>query len=418
MGLIKLRLIRFLVFFPLLVAPLSTLFAQGDHEALEKSISLTFAVVFEDALQNTPEFMELEVREAQADAFSDNGNSWTAGRPSLQFNYFDDGLLDNTGMKELEYAIQLPLWRPGERSDVQKFGQNMQVQVDMWKSYLSLSIAGKLRSVLADLTEAETLVEIDLQAIKDAQQLLDVSESLFGAGEISQLEVMQAQSQLLEQQKNGLLSEAMLVDAEREYEVLTGLSVRPGTSHHEELIIQEEISASHPHLLLLQSQIDLMESNIRQTEIAAKGSPILSLGSRHERGSKLENYGDSVSVSLNIPIGGKSLISSKTTTARRDKVDAEVVYQNTLRRLNQELHEVEHELFLTNQKISLSEEQKDLSERRRQMAFAAFELGETSMTQVVLALQQLRIANRDYQTNLLSRERLITEFNQVIGVLP
>jgi len=52
------------------------------------------------------------------------------------------------------------------------------------------------------------------------------------------------------------------------------------------------------------------------------------------------------------------------------------------------------------------------------MALTAFGVGETTLAEVVIAQQQAQESERTLQLLLLEKQRLITEFNQIIGVLP
>jgi len=99
-------------------------------------------------------------------------------------------------------------------------------------------------------------------------------------------------------------------------------------------------------------------------------------------------------------------------------VDAEVRHTTARRALDLQLHEVEHELFVLAESLPLSEEQARLARRQWEMARAAFEAGETDISQVVIALQQTRQSARELETNTLRHARLIAEFNQILGVLP
>ena len=82
------------------------------------------------------------------------------------------------------------------------------------------------------------------------------------------------------------------------------------------------------------------------------------------------------------------------------------------------MHEVEHELFTLRESLPLSEEQTRLARQQWDMARAAFEAGESDMSQVVIALQQSRPSARELNALNLRHARLISEFNQIVGVLP
>jgi cobalt-zinc-cadmium efflux system outer membrane protein len=401
-----------------LLTPLALLGADQGHEALATSSEMTFAEVFAHALENSPEAMETPVREQQAQDYSSTGKSFLSGRPSLQLSYYDDGIIDSTGLTEMEYGVQLPLWRPGQRQDTRQMGRNYSEQVEAWKEALALSVAGKVRAVLGAIALAELEIQLQQQAVADAQQLNDITNTLFAAGEVARLELLQTQSMLLEQRSELLSADAMLVDAERLYNTLTGLEIRPDRPYQEAQIADKDIDGKHPGLHYLHTAIDLADSNIKQNERVAMGNPQLTVGSRRERADQFQNYISSIGISLSIPFGGKSFVSAQTSSARRAKVDAEVLYQNSYLALNQALHEVEHELFLLQQAEPLRQAQFDLSQQRHQMARTAYEVAETTLAQVVIAQQEAQQSERALKMLLLERQQLITEFNQILGELP
>lgn len=392
--------------------------AEFGHEHLDTSASLTFQDIFVSALEHTPETLETPVRENQAGAYTAAGSRWIAGQPSLQLNYYDDSALDSVGLKEMEYGVQLPLWRPGQRRDSRALGEQYEHQVTAWKTDLAWLVAGRVRRLLADIAMADLGMRLQARAVDDAQRLVEVTQTLFSAGEVARLELMQAQSLLAETQADLLQADADMVDAERAYLIFTGLSLRPEAVHTETRTPREEIEEDHPRLVFLRSSVDLALANVRQSENMVKGNPTLTIGSRRERGDQFQNYTSSVGIQLNVPFGGGAYVSAQTSAARRARVDAEVAYQNTWIQLNQALHEVEHDLFILDQEEPLRRTQAGLSRQRFDMALTAFEAGETTLAQAVIAQQEALESDRALQALLLERERLITEYNQLIGTMP
>ncbi len=411
--------------YPLVLASLLSLLATGsalaqdqDHAPLQRSDSLSFDTLLEQALQQSPQYREIAAREAEAQSHQAVGNSWIAGRPSVQVDYLDDRSLSNLGQTELTWGVSLPLWRPGEKQAMKSLGQQYSTQSSAWQQAFRLQTAGALRSALADLQEADAMLQQARQATVDAQDLLRITEALFAAGELAQQDVVQARALLLAQQRQTLDAEAARVDAERNYTVLTGLQIAPATPHRETQTPSEEIAATHPALQLLQSDIDLQDSNILKAENTAKGSPSLTLGSRRQKDGPGAGYSNALALSVNIPLGGKTFVSAAASNARRAKVEAEVAYYTVLRDLGSQLHEVEHSLFTLGESLPLMEEQASLARQQWEMARTAFEVGETDMSRVIIALQLSRDTAKEYEALTLRQQRLITEYNQIIGVLP
>lgn len=389
-----------------------------DHVHLTKSETLRFDDILEQAMLQAPEYREIAARSEEAQSHKALGQSWIAGRPSAQLDYIDDRSLSNLGEKELTYAVELPLWRLGEKRDMQALGKQYSAQSTLWQQNFVLTIAGAVRASLAQLHETETLQILEQQATEDARTLLSTVETLFAAGEVAQLDVMQARTLLLTQQRNELAADAMRVDAERTYNTLTGLTAAPSTPFTEVRIEAEEIAPEHPYLQLLQSSIDLQDANVTKALNTAKGNPTLSVGSRRQKAGAYADYTNALALSISIPFGGKSFVSAAGSAARRAKVDAQVHYHTALRELTAQLHEVEHQLFTLDLALPMSQEQATLSRTQWEMARSAFELGETDMSRVVIAMQQARVSAKEYETLSMQYQKLITESNQILGVLP
>jgi cobalt-zinc-cadmium efflux system outer membrane protein len=401
----------------LAAAPLFAL-AQSGHAPLAKNPTLDFDAVLAAALEYAPEAAESSVRRQQADAYAAAGRSLLAGRPNLWLQHYNDSPLDATGQVETEYGVQLPLWRPGERRASQEYGARYNEQVALWQDALKLDIAGRLRTALADLHEAEVLLELERIATTTAEEVLRTSEMLFDAGALARVEVMQSRHLLLEQQRRLYEAEATLVDSEIVYEYLTGLDERPATQHTEMQGSLDDISENHPLLRYLQSEVAILDGAVRQGEISAKGNPQLQIASRRERGDRFTPYTDSVNLALTIPIGGKSYVDAQTSGARRDKVDAEVRYRQAHRELGRALHDAEHELFIVRQALPLAREQAALGEERETLARDAFTQAELTLPQVLLAVQEAHAARRELALLEAREQRLIAEYNQLTGVLP
>ncbi|MBQ0718688.1 MAG: TolC family protein [Gammaproteobacteria bacterium] len=389
-----------------------------EHEFLQRDEALTVAKVFTAALQHAPEAAATQARQQQADNYINLGKSWLPGRNRLAINYLDDRTLDDIGARELDAGLEFELWQRGARRESQKLGASYQQQTSAWQGYLQLLVAGRLRTSLANIQQREVLLAQAQRAQQDAQQLKAMTDDLFKAGATPRDSVLQAQSLLIEHDKLLLRAEAMLVDEERQYGNLTGLKQRPAQTVIESQSQLDAINASHPLLRFLQTSVDVAAINISKAKQDAKGNPTMNIGMRRQRGDRFEDYNDSLAIGFSIPFGGAATVTAQVSDARVSKVDSDIAYQSAYRQLNQQLHEVEHELTLTKTAIKLSREQAQLNEQRWQMANKAFKAGETTMMQVVLALQQFRTASTEYELSQLRQQRLMAEFNQTVGVLP
>jgi cobalt-zinc-cadmium efflux system outer membrane protein len=389
-----------------------------DHAPLATDPTLNFSTLLEQTLRHAPNALEGPAREAEARAMNALGASWIAGRPSVQLDAIDDRLLNNLGQRELTWGVNVPLWRPGERRAMRARGAQYEAQYAAWEDAFTLDLAGQLRKALADMAEADAVLAAEQLATADARELVRIAELRFAAGDIAERELLQARALLLSQQRNELTAEAGRVDAERLYATLTGLQVRPASLPPESAATQDTVPDSHPLLRLLSATVAVADAEVDKAEADARGAPTLAVGTRRQRAGLFADYEDALAVSLNIPLGGRAHVNAATSAQRRSKVDAEVRHATARRALDLQLHEVEHALFVLTESIALSEQQAQLARQQWEMARAAFEAGETDISQVVIALQQTRLSARELETNTLYRARLTAEFNQILGVLP
>ncbi len=403
------------VFLPALVSAEST---SHQHITLLRSEALTYAEVFAAALNHAPEAITRQAREQQANAYQDLAGNWTAGSPRMSLNYLGDNLFDNNGIQEFEAGLEWQLWSGEGRRSNQKLGQAYQRGFVAWQDYLQLLISGRVRTALADLRQTQMLVNKAGDARDEASKLVDIAQLRLQAGDASRDALLQSQTLLLARERGLLEAEAAQVDAQRNYANLTGLSTRPAFDYREELSALEAISPDHPVLRFLQAAVDIARNQIAQTKEEARGKPSLNLGLNRQRGGRSEDYNDALVLGFSLPFGTSAYASAQTSEARRDFAEAQMQYQRAIRQLRQTLHEVEHELAVTETAIKLSREQVGLNSQRSQMAHKAFELGEITMTQVVQILQQQQLADSEYQLLQLKQQRLVGEFNQSVGVLP
>lgn len=392
--------------------------AADQHAPLARSSELNFGLVFQQALRRAPEYVELATRDEEARLHLEAGRSWIAGRPNLVMSYLDDQPRSAVGVTELEYGVEIPLRRPGDKREARAMGENFGAQASAWKTHLELTIAGRLRRNLADLDAADRMLELERQATADARAFVTVVEKMQAAGEVAEADVMQARAVLLQQQRQELAAETELVDAQWMYSALTGLTARPAAAHRERQSSVTEIRDTHPWLRLLQTGVSVAESAIKQARLEARGSPSVMVGSRRQRGSSAENYNDSVILGLNLPFGASAVSAAKVGSVARHKADAEMQLLAARQELLRQLHEATHELSQIAEALTLADEQVVIDRRQWEMAKTAFEVGEMNLFQVLTALRQARASAREHESLKLRQERLISEYNQVIGVLP
>ncbi|MGM0633152.1 MAG: TolC family protein [Pseudomonadota bacterium] len=404
-----------------LLGLISSTWAQPDlsgHEPLPRSDSLTTETVYRAALEHAPEQLLTAIREQQGEEYRALSKRWFPGVPRWQMSLFDDAVLDDIGARELEIGVELDLWRPGERGQARTMASAQENRQGAWRDHLRLVVAGQLRSVMAEIEMADAMLEGERRALDEAGRLLETTRTLHRAGAVPEMDVLQAEGLVLQRRRMVVQAEAMLVDAEYEYRVLTGMDVRPDTGFREQRAMMQTVPEEHPWLRYLSSEVAIERAGVNRVRRQAKGSPTMSVGMRRDRGDAFQPYNDALALSFSVPLGGGSAVSTQVRDAESRRVESEVDLINARRELMRQLHEVQHEMEMTEKALAMSAEQLELDRRRHRMARIAFETGETDLLRAISALRTLQSTEQQHQSLSLRQQALVSEYNQIIGVLP
>lgn len=392
--------------------------SDSPGQLMTRSGQITFSTIFEEALNRSPETRMSDALQQQADSQRALGRRWINGAPALEAAVIDDRLLSDQGARELEAGVAVDLWRPGERRAAQTAGEAYHQRSTAWNHYLRWLTAGRVRDMLAALERADLQLAAARSTQEEARRLLETTRALQSAGAASQLEVLQAESQWLQHDRQILEAQAAAADAEQLYTVLTGLTVRPADPHRETVATIAGIPAEHPLLQLHGSEVTLGDSAIAEAEREARGSPSLSLGVRRERGEWSQPHIDSIGISVSLPLTSRTVVAAGTAQARTDRTDAELSRVLAMRELTTQLRETARALDTVRNTLPLVAREHELNQRQWEMAHTAFTAGEVDLTDVILALQRAQTSEYDLASLRLKQHHLVFEYNQILGVLP
>ena len=118
-------------FFICLISPTLCLAEQQhivDHEdPISIDPQLTLAKLVDITLNNYPDASIIPALQQQVNALKQQGNSWLAGALTASMYYRDDLVSDDTGNREIEGAVEVPLWNWGQREAGQKLAQQTEI---------------------------------------------------------------------------------------------------------------------------------------------------------------------------------------------------------------------------------------------------------------------------------------------------
>jgi len=388
-----------------------------EHAALPVDESFTMVEAVDIALANYPTSLELAARSAQAEAWTDRGKSWLAGRPSATLRYQTDRWDSDNNLDEYEGGVLLPLWNWGGRAAVKKLGNAFSVESGAADSALRWEVAGLVRNALWTIALAESDHELAEQVLDMAASLTASVERRYELGDVALGDVLLAQSSNLDAQTNLIEAAAMLLDAERAYRSLTGLERRP-PFHGEVLSGSQDVAPDHPALVFANAEVSRAEAGLAVAEQSARSGTSLLIGPRSERPAFGNDFDDSIGITVSIPFGGSSHRRAATSAAVRVAAAARSAHAHRVRALTLAMHEAAHGLDVVHQNLAATSERRDLAERHLVMAESAYEKGELELIDLLKVQTSAISAARQVARLQIDEKRQTAFYNQAVGKLP
>jgi cobalt-zinc-cadmium efflux system outer membrane protein len=387
------------------------------HTPLETSTSLTWPELIDATLENLPRFIELAALDDEANALVARSRSRLAAQPQLVFRYQSDRPWDDVDLQEKELGLELPLWRIGERRAAESLGAAATDGSSAAELALRHEVIGMLRMSLWDIERAANELAVARDAARIAGDLLLAVDRRFAAGDVPLSDRLLLQSTAMEREADVIEAEALLVDAERAYQSLTGLNTKPA-EFSEPLTDREDFDDSHPLVGLADSKVERARAEVDLTRRSAKGNPILTVGPVDQQGAFSSYSARSINVSVSMPFGGAAHSAVATAASSRAAAQAEAERLQLLRELDLELHEARHTLLVVEDSLALAEQRSALAAQSFSMSERAFAEGEITVLELLRSEEIALTTQREVVGLEVERQRTIAQINQTIGVWP
>jgi outer membrane protein TolC len=388
-----------------------------DHAVLPVDAGMTLAEVVERTVEYAPAYVELEARQALADAWQNRGDSWMSGPLALTVRYQSDRWGNDLGLQEIESGIQFTLWKWGQRRSTRELGRSLQTEADAAPAALRWEIAGLIRRLVWEIERTEAELELLEESEVLAAKLAATVNRRYELGDVARREVLLARSAELDVAARVAEARVAMTDAERTYRSVTGLDRRPVTPV-ETLSTRAAIDASHPALQLATAAVEgarAARGVVRESGIT---SPTLMIGPRRERSVFGQDFEDSVGIFVTVPFGGRSHIDTQVTAAGRLVAAREAELRATSRELELGMHEAAHSLSAARHNVKLARERAELAQEGYEMGELAYSRGEIGLIEL-LSLQEVYLdARRQAAQFGIEVNRQTALYNHAVGVMP
>jgi cobalt-zinc-cadmium efflux system outer membrane protein len=410
---------RKIVFFGLLTAGVFTqgvVWAIGEHEAekLRLNDSLTLSSLLAITLERHPQAGVLAARSATVDAESRYAKRWLPDTTTLAGFHMSDQAFDDIGAYENEVALSFPLWLPGEREAQSTLSDTLSASRVSDEAEFRWRVSGQLRQQLWQLKLAVRQWEL---AVEQEQRLAGVLSqvTLFAeAGELSRADQLATMEELAIWKGETMLLEAQYMDAIRTYRSFTGLETIPAQIG-ETLSERQEIGQDHP--ALRQAMDHLAESSASTDVIRERSNlrPSVDVFWRGFSGDDRSPDVNALGIGFAMPLGKSPRREPQVAKAFEEFAGAQADLLETRRMLDLQLHEANHVLHTTRERLENSKIMVEAATERHQLDKLAFDLGEFSTREWLRRLSRFKEIERLHELLLIQQGAAIAGYNQAVG---
>lgn len=369
------------------------------------------------AVQRHPQLQQAAAERALSKGYKQQADSWLGGDPSASLSYYSDQIGSDYGYREMEAAVSLPLWMPGQRDARQNLARAIGDQADASMAVLRWRVAGEVLELIWSLRLVESDEELADAQWASARQLEKAVERRVEAGELARADLLMVRQDTLTREVDHENARMALDSASAAWQAYTGLDEVPVLPAGQPLL-EKKLDTSHPLLRREQLRVAQMTARRDDSRRRLQSSPEVTLYARRDRGSSLDPFGNSLGAEISVPFGSKFSTAPQVAESEAALARARMGLAAAKRDLELKLVQVEQELKRSKTALALAKRQNQLADARMSMNQRAFDLGESDLFLLLQARSQAAAAARNLTRTRIEYQRAVSRYNHLLGEIP
>ena len=351
-------------------------------------------------------------------------SSWISGEPVAVLAHRSNRLNTNTGFRENEAELELPLWNPGVRGAAQQDVSAQRAGFDAQLAMARLKLAGQLRELAANAATASIELEMAQRKLIDALALASDIERRVKAGENARVDVLQAQVVTEQARAAAAQAQGQLSRVQAHWRAATGLTPLAPT---EEKPVQPTtldtstpppLPIDHPVFLQAQALVDTAKSKLALLEADKQSPMVLIAGAARDRASLGAQSDTKLRLALRIPLGGENRNAPRLAAARAELDVAQSDLDSIQRQLLAELSAAITDLRAATLAQSAAKQRAALSTDVQALIAKSWRLGDSDLPSRLRADNEKFEAVLSFAKATVDVQRANAKLNQALGLLP
>ncbi|MDP3841571.1 MAG: TolC family protein [Oxalobacteraceae bacterium] len=354
-------------------------------------------------------------RAAQFDAQQAAARAWLPEPPTLTLSGRSDQIDRNSGLREWEAEVGVPLWLWGQRDRAGAVAHGEREAGIQGFAHQRWLLAGELREAWWEVRLAQAELDAAELKVTEAGRLeADVARRL-KAGALAPLDLNLARSSVAQAGSERLRAQATLARARSQFQALSRAAPLPD---QDELPGTEVAAEQHPQLMNLVAKASAAQARLGQAGGDTRNNPELALTLSRERGNDGEPYQNLAKVAIKIPLGSPARNQPRISAASAELTDAQIALDGAQRRLAADVAASRAELDQTSAAATLQQQRLQLAGQSFSWVEQAFQAGQLDLPALIRAETELADARLQAARARIEAARAVSRYNQTVGILP
>ncbi len=378
----------------------------------------TLAEVVQSSLQRHPE-VQLEKAHRKLEAgYRQQAGSLLGGDPQINFSVDGDKPGTDFGYEEYAVGISVPIQLPSHRETKAILAENLGRLANEERLRLWWQVTGEVLERAWKLRIAETDRKEVMKQWAASRALVRDIEHRYRVGEVSHNDLLLAQQEQLDVESAYQAAVNQENRARLAWRNYTGRDALPtGLEEYSAPLPAPPPLEKHPRLAALLGKVQTAKARVQEVRSQRRAPPVVSLFAKRDRGSRQEDYTDSLGFEVSLPLGTRTPAAAAMAEAEAEQLRAEAELQLARRELQLQVSQAEQALVTANKQLDLARRKYAYARDRMKLAKRAFELGEMDLYQLLIARREFNQAARDLKLRELEKLHAAARKNHLLGVI-
>ena len=397
--------------------------AQGTS-AVALSGSVSLKDVFDTAWQRQPEAQALQSRRDAAQAQAKAASMLSPEPPSLEISQRSDRMTGNSGAREAEVGIAIPIWLPGQRTASTDLAQAEISLVERKLLASQLRLAASVRDAWWGWLRARVDAELASEQLANAQRLAADVAKRTNAGDLAKSDQHQAEGAVAAAQAHAAQAQAASAAALAQVMALTGrtapadLKVNAAVEPTPDSTPHTGASVGHPLLAELEDRITMAERTAQLISAQRRSNPELTVATTRGRGAFGERYGQTVLIGIRVPLGAGPRHDARLATAQAEAIEVQSQLVLEQARIQADKQGAAARLEAARTQLDAAQRRAQLANESRSFFDKSFRLGESDLPTRLRIEAEAAEAARQAARSRIDLASAISALRQSLGLLP